>query len=235
MHELDLSWNPITWIGATSLRRGLANCDALVSLNMSYCPLGDDGIAKLASWISTTTALKLWQIRSCKFGEHGAQRVANAIPTSRLEKVTLSFNAVGHRGGLALAQALVASRTLRVLWAENCSIGSEPAISIAHACTSNRSLEELNLAFNDLDPAVVAPAFVHAFKSSKCRLALLDLGNNPKMSKDAATLLLASIATCSRKVDLRLISPSLNAKDYRMCIERVVAILALKGATNATK
>ena len=123
LEELNLRWNPaVTDIGLMAMGESLKRNRGLMSLDISYCSIGDQGMELLASTLEMNGSL---------------------------EELNLRWNCAGTGIGLmAMGESLKRNRGLKTLNISYCGIDDQGMKSLASALEMNGSLEELSLRGN---------------------------------------------------------------------------------------
>ena len=154
-----------SWLGPTgvlSLAQALSGVEALETLGLGSCRLGDKGARLLASKLaeSPPPRLRRLELSHNSIGDDGARAVAaallsaplNALPSASsplpgLRELDLSWNAIGPRGGKHLAEALETNDALHKLVLDWNGLSDRGARAVAGSLGGNGALRELSLEY----------------------------------------------------------------------------------------
>ena len=182
LKELDLSFNNIGNAGAKVMALAIHQISSLESLNLTHCQITAPGaipifqtLAKnsrlrqlildknflegkrlriLKEFMGSNSGLTLLSLNLCRLCEEGASYLARGLGFNRnLKTLLLSGNAMKDLGLAAISDAVSKSSLPLVhLDVSNNIITDESAIPFAHAMTSNRYLEMVNMKGNQIGP-----------------------------------------------------------------------------------
>ena len=156
---------------------GEAASPRLRSLVLNGVPVGDQGAEYLFGALMHPTLLSL-RMDSCGLSKKGAYAVASALNSgAAVRSLSLSWNALGPSGGIAIAVALRRNGSrLSRLYLSHCELGAEGAVALADAVRLGSPLTELVLSQNRAGDTG-GLAFAQALSASP-PLQSLDLGCN---------------------------------------------------------
>ena len=173
--ELALASNGLTPSIASRLADALRELPALLSLDLSYNPLGADGCVSIGEALSERRVLQALSLASCALDDAGVTRLAASlkdVPLGELDldgnsasdaavgallgmsnhgmplaALRLSANAIGQPGACALAAHLAArpGGPLRSLALSNNPLTADGCEALRAALRSNSALSELSL------------------------------------------------------------------------------------------
>ena len=138
-----------------SFCRRFARNDGTLSICNLHHNVSNRGAVRLAHALkSTTSPLVVLFLDSAGIGATGAQALAASLQhLPSLRYLYLSYNDMGNRGAVALAEQLLdnsCNSSLQVLKLAHNHIGNAGACRMAKALQHNPSLEQLNLHGNDI-------------------------------------------------------------------------------------
>ena len=80
----------------------------LLTLNLSFCKIGDDGAEIVAHFLKQDEIVKKVNLGSCRLGPHGAKAIADSLKHNQtVEEMHLYANPIGEEGADALMEALI--------------------------------------------------------------------------------------------------------------------------------
>ncbi len=199
--SLELQHNPLLDRGAISLGKALAVNESLRVLSVPFTGLGDGACAALARALREGAGLTSLDLAGNRLSAEGVEALALSLPLGCLESLTLSANAIGARGCVAVAQSLKGARTLTALRLDGCCIGASPCGRLS-AALADSSVAHLDLSANEIGDL---GGWELAWRLPEClSLRELRLASN-EVEEDGGCELLSALM-CSpqlRKLDLR--------------------------------
>ena len=166
---------------------GTAATPRLRSLVLNGIHVGDQGAEYLYGALMHPTVLAL-RMDSCGISKQGAFAVASALNGgAAMRSLSLSWNALGPSGGIAIAVALRRNGSrLSRLYLSHCELGAEGAAALAETVRLGSPLTELVLSQNRLGDTG-GLAFAEALSTGP-PLQSLDLGYNHLTHRGADAL-----------------------------------------------
>ncbi len=151
VHRLNLTG--IGTNGVTTIAQALKVNSTLQSLDLCFNEFGDVAVTAIAEALTTSSALQVLRkkISENSIGVCGAKgKVSKAWKysldvSSKLEKLSLSYNTIGKDGATAIAESLKFNSTLQALNLRSNEIGDDGILAIAETLHINSSLQTLNL------------------------------------------------------------------------------------------
>ena len=182
-------------------------------LILTNCNIGDNGAKIFAVGLSIYTGLKELVLNVNNIGDMGSIALAETLtknPLSHLEKLDISFNAIGNSGAKSLSEGLILCTNLHSLDLRCNKIGDEGAIAITRAvkdvelllCNQKITKEgaiallnikhDVDISSMDFSQIVCAGVALSVFCSNTCgshyNLQLLNFKSRNITSNDAKVL-----------------------------------------------
>eukprot|EP01116_Phalansterium_solitarium_P016998 TRINITY_DN4080_c0_g1_i2.p1 TRINITY_DN4080_c0_g1~~TRINITY_DN4080_c0_g1_i2.p1 ORF type:complete len:385 (+),score=-21.42 TRINITY_DN4080_c0_g1_i2:158-1312(+) len=222
--ELDLSDNWIGDVGARALADALQLNQMLAKVDLSHNRLGLEGGRAMAEFIETNEHVQELALAANYLDDRVAPHFARAlaVPSKRpvLQRLDLSSNSFGEKGGIFLGQALALNHELTELDLSRNSIRMKGAVAIMRGLRDNQHLVKVSLSHNGFD-ADSGKILAEVIESNTC-LQELDLSHN-RLNDEAARAFAKSISSVSSRTQssrLRVI----NLSDNLISIEAVAGI-----------
>ena len=229
LHNHELSYSDVKLVSKCLEQH--SHCTRLILTN---CNVGDDGAKTCAVGLSHCAGLKELVLNVNNIGDEGSIALAETLtknPLSHLEKLDISFNAIGNSGAKSLSEGLILCTNLHSLDLRCNKIGDEGAIAITRAVkdvelllcnqkiTKEGAIALLNIKhdvdissmdFSQIDRAGVA---LSVFCSNTCgshyNLQLLNFKSR-NIKFDAAKALAEGLKHCTNLQTLNLYNNSIG-------------------------
>ena len=230
MKTLDISDCSISDEGAESLARALAVNRSLLELNISFNKIGDNGIAHIATVLQKNTTLRTLDISSCSISDEGTESLARALAVNKsLQELNIGFNEIGDNGIAHIAIVLKTNTTMRMLDISGCSISDEGAESLVAA---NKSLQELNIGFNEIGNNGIA--HIATALKTNTTMRTLDI-SSCSISDEGAESLARALAVNRSLQELNISSDDDEFMSYHECIGSQFSEYAKSSAKRSVK
>jgi hypothetical protein len=150
--HLDLSGNHIEDAGAESLAGVLRQCAALAHLDFSENQIGEAGAVSLAGVLGQCTAMAHLNLSNNEIGPDGAESLAGVLgQCAALAHLDLGLNQIGEAGAESLAGVLAQCTALAHLGLWSNAIGEAGAESLAGVLAQCPALAHLDLRYNGIE------------------------------------------------------------------------------------
>ena len=230
MKTLDISDCSISDEGAESLASALAVNRSLLELNISFNKIGDNGIAHIATVLQKNTTLRTLAISSCSISDEGTESLARALAVNKsLQELNIGFNEIGDNGIAHIAIVLKTNTTMRMLDISGCSISDEGAESLVAA---NKSLQELNIGFNEIGNNGIA--HIATALKTNTTMRTLDI-SSCSISDEGAESLARALAVNRSLQELNISSDDDEFMSYHECIGSQFSEYAKSSAKRSVK
>ena len=219
LKTLKIIDHPIETKGAMAIAQLLLRNNSLEKVDIHGCNFDNEGACHLTQALRDNTAVrelactKLCQSladryfevyqRNCSIGEREEiLQFAQACSRTRVRELDLSYNPIGTKGAMALAELIHHNKSLEEVNVSGCKIDSEGACHLAQALCGNTTLRELDLSCNPIghDGAVALAEMLHTNTSLQI-LDLYDL-NTPLSEEGTHKLLEAMKFHCNLQLTL---------------------------------
>jgi len=155
--ELDLSNNGISYAGAEQLANALLQGNSnLKKLDLGYNTIGPIGASSIGQMLRFTHSLEKLVLTGNEVGDDGVQALSEGLKESsnnadsRLHYLDLDWNDVTDVGAGHLAEVLLGNNSLKSLSLAHNSIGDRGAVAMADALPSDLALQRLDLSSNQI-------------------------------------------------------------------------------------
>ena len=238
LHNHELSYSDVKLVSKCLEQH--SHCTRLILTN---CNVGDDGAKTCAVGLSHCAGLKELVLNVNNIGDEGSIALAETLtknPLSHLEKLDISFNAIGNSGAKSLSEGLILCTNLHSLDLRCNKIGDEGAIAITRAvkdvelllCNQKITKEgaiallnikhDVDISSMDFSQIVCAGAALSVFCSNTCgshyNLQLLNFKSR-NIKFDAAKALAEGLKHCTSLQTLDLYSNSIGADGAKALAE----------------
>lgn len=179
--DLDLSNNRISLQGTQSVANMIKHNTYIQTLQLNHNNLDDDCVVALATSLDDNTTLQNLYLEFNNIQDDGAQALAES--NHSLSVLSVAFNDIGPRGGIALATSLYYNVSLTNLNLDGNHIGDEGAIAFSKVLEHNKTLKHLNLDRNQISNQG-GQALAHVLSRDNRALKDLQFGLNHAMDWD---------------------------------------------------
>jgi Ran GTPase-activating protein (RanGAP) involved in mRNA processing and transport len=137
--------------GAVALAGALSVNETLTTLILDGCGVGDEGAAAFGQALAANKALKELNLDRNGIKDDGAAKLADGLRSATaIEKLTLDRNEeIGTIGGVALADALKANKSLVELKLRWAAFELDAATAFAEALRENATIAAIDICFSD--------------------------------------------------------------------------------------
>jgi len=152
LEVLSLRGSPLGAAGTATLAPAIASCEALHTLNLGSCRVGDVGARTLAQTLiqpGKPTTLRRIELPHNSVSDDGVRAIAAALAGGEgLAELDLSWNAIGTRGGRYLGDALKGTSGLAKLTLSWNGLMDRGARAIGEGLGGNGALTLLDVEHN---------------------------------------------------------------------------------------
>ena len=153
--ELDLSSKGLGPTEGIVLAALIQHSPVLKSINLRYNRLGTEGWCAmfLALRDNKANQIQSWDLRNENINPEIVKALAEYVAvTLALNRLVLTYNRIKDEGAIALSHGLMTNKTLKVLYLNECDIGTEGGNALAAALSRGaKVLTECNVRGNHLD------------------------------------------------------------------------------------
>ena len=156
--KIGLACNEIGPDGIRLLLDAFSKLERLEVLDLFNTSMGDQGANHIAQYVKANRTVRTINIGWNKLTSEGAVMVCSALESNdKLESLRMSYNpAVGRKGAVAISSLLKSSTSIVSLDVRWNSLGDDGVMNILEALGTNRTLRDVMLGGNDLDPRTEA-------------------------------------------------------------------------------